>query len=105
MGRGRTRSVARVSGWQGSTRRDRLPKNWQAIRRAVLERDYYSCLICGRPANQVDHVQPGDNHHPSNLQSLCPTHHTLKSSSEGGHARAKAMGSARREPEQHPGER
>lgn len=29
---------------------------WKLIRRAVLERDHWTCRYCGRPANTVDHV-------------------------------------------------
>lgn len=85
-------------GWgeQPSGRKLRLPANWEALRLAILQRDKYTChhvmetsgLLCGRAANQVDHIQRGDNHDPSNLQALCPYHHGVKSGSEGGHAAA-----------------
>lgn len=31
---------------------------WQAIRKAVLERDGYVCAYCGREATTADHVIP-----------------------------------------------
>jgi len=69
------------SQWAGSTRRARLPHDWPAIRARILERDGHSCMWvdngrrCGAPANQVDHVQRGDNHDDLNLRALCSWHH------------------------------
>jgi 5-methylcytosine-specific restriction endonuclease McrA len=31
---------------------------WDALRLAVLERDNYTCMHCGRPATEADHVIP-----------------------------------------------
>lgn len=94
--------------WDSSNRRQRLPANWPAIRSKVLKRDLYRCqwsehgLICGQPANQVDHVINGDDHRMINLRSLCEPHHALKSSAEGNHARWHS--NPRRRPEEpHPG--
>ena len=57
--------------WTGSTRRDRLPKNWAALRRYVLERDQFMCYVCRLGgADEVDHVQAGDNHHETNLAAI-----------------------------------
>lgn len=86
--------------WTGSNRAKRLPPNWQAIRRAVLERDGYRCVLCGSVATEVDHIQRGDDHDPHNLRSLCTPHHRAKSSKEGNTAR---WDGAKRKPEQHPG--
>src|SRR5690606_35221942 len=74
-----------------SNRRERLPKNWSALRRLVLQRDSGRCQWrdhpdgprCGAPANQVDHIQAGDNHALTNLQALCSLHHARKSAREG----------------------
>ncbi|MDH6625710.1 5-methylcytosine-specific restriction protein A [Streptomyces sp. LBL] len=81
--------------WAGSTRRARLPKDWARTRRRILRRDNHACQtrfsdgrMCGAPANQVDHVVPGDDHGDANLQALCQWCHTHKSSSEGGTAAA-----------------
>lgn len=31
---------------------------WEALRKAVLERDSYLCVYCGRDATTADHVVP-----------------------------------------------
>lgn len=96
--------------WGGSTRKSRLPSNWETIRRAVLTRDGYRCRWiredtgqrCNEHANQVDHiVQGADDDHPDALQSLCGWHHQRKSSSEGGHAAAARRKAAKKR--RHPG--
>ncbi|THA56114.1 HNH endonuclease [Streptomyces sp. A1136] len=95
-------------GWEGSTRRDELPPNWQSeLRPFVLQRDGYRCRwhedgpTCGHHANQVDHIEPGNDHRPENLQALCAYHHKIKTSREGNAARWRET--ARRPPERHPG--
>jgi 5-methylcytosine-specific restriction protein A len=78
--------------WAGSTRRERLPLDWRTRRAAVLARDRWLCqwvrvdtgTLCGMPATDVDHIIPGDDHDPSNLQALCRHHHARKSAREGG---------------------
>lgn len=93
--------------WEGSTRRRRLPPDWETIRRRILRRDGWRCTAvddgrrCSRPASDVDHVQHGDDHRPSNLASLCSYHHRKKSSAEGNAARERPT--MRRPPEPHPG--
>ncbi len=95
-------------GWADSNRRDELPPNWHSeLRPYVLQRDAYRCRwdegghICGHHANQVDHIRPGNDHRPSNLQALCEHHHAVKSSREGNAARWRET--VRRPPERHPG--
>jgi 5-methylcytosine-specific restriction endonuclease McrA len=95
--------------WQGSTRKDTLPPNWEkVIRPRILARDHHQCQhirsdrnrICGARANQVDHIdqERRDDHSDANLQSLCQWHHQRKSSAEGG------RGNRRKEPaRRHPG--
>ena len=98
-----------MSGWEASTRRSRLPKDWPAIRARILKRDDYRCTWvdygkrCDGEANQVDHIQRGDNHDPSNLRALCAWHHARKTGSEGGIAARGKRLTARRPPERHPG--
>jgi len=94
-----------------SDRKDRLPSDWSTRRVRVLRRDSYRCqardslgVPCGELANQVDHVDPGDDHSLDNLQALCRWHHARKSSAEGAAARRPQAGRARA-PEQRPGVR
>ena len=86
--------------WKGSDRAKRLPPNWEALRRSVLERDGYRCVLCGAIAKDVDHIRRGDDHHPHNLQSLCRPHHKAKTAAEGNAAR---WAGAKRTAEPHPG--
>jgi 5-methylcytosine-specific restriction protein A len=94
--------------WSTSDRKGRLPADWQARRLRVLRRDAYRCrdrsagYPCGAPANQVDHVEHGDDHDESNLQALCRWHHARKSSAEG-HAAQRPRERLTRAPEAHPG--
>jgi 5-methylcytosine-specific restriction endonuclease McrA len=95
-----------MPGWEGSTRKDRLPADWAERRRKVIKRDGGRCqhreiehgLICGKLGNQVDHIVRGDDHSMSNLQVLCRGHHATKSAREGG----QSFTPLRRPPEQHP---
>jgi 5-methylcytosine-specific restriction enzyme A len=90
--------------WTGSTRRARLPDDWAKRRAAVLERDPVCQLriVCsGSPSTEADHVKPGDDHRPSNLQGVCLPCHLKKSSAEG-HA-ARVWRPRRRPTERHPG--
>jgi 5-methylcytosine-specific restriction endonuclease McrA len=95
--------------WQGSTRRARLPNDWARTRRRVLRRDGHACQSvfsdgrrCGMPANQVDHIEPGDDHSMANLQALCGWCHARKSSSEGGTAAALTRVRTERPTTTHP---
>lgn len=103
-----------MSGWQNSSRRDELPPGWkQIIRPRILRRDGWKCQWrmtssrkCGQPANQVDHVIPGNDHSDENLQSLCEWHHGKKSGGEGGRASQQSRAQHRnkfRRTEAHPG--
>ncbi|OKI45100.1 HNH endonuclease [Micromonospora sp. CB01531] len=81
--------------WQNSDRRDRLPPNWDAIRKRVLKRDGYRCRAtnvygerCDERAVDVDHIKRDDDHSEDALQSLCEWHHDKKSGAEGARARA-----------------
>jgi 5-methylcytosine-specific restriction protein A len=78
--------------WQGSTRRKRLPKGWEKLRQFVLYRDPV-CQVCGlRPSTEVDHIIPGDNHSPANLQGICADPcHKEKTAREAAAARRRTM--------------
>ncbi|WTJ65301.1 HNH endonuclease [Streptomyces niveus] len=95
--------------WEGSTRRQRLPKGWPRIRRRIVRRDGGVCTArysdgrrCELPGTDVDHIEPGDDHRDANLQLLCTWHHARKSSSEGGSAAALTRASVHRHPSTHP---
>ena len=93
--------------WEGSTRRQRLPRNWASeIVPAVKARDGDVCYLCGgHGADTVDHKVPGDDHSMANLGMVhdrnWPHCHRTKSSAEG-HA-ARRYVSMKRRPERHPG--
>ena len=97
--------------WANSNRKAELPSDWTTRRIRVLRRDGDKCqardstgALCLAPANQVDHVDRGNNHDESNLQALCRWHHARKSSAEGLAARRPRVTMARA-PEVHPGMR
>lgn len=93
--------------WTGSNRRAELPTDWPAIRAHVLTRDEHRCrwrhagTVCGRWANQCDHIGDRHDHRPENLQALCEQHHAIKTSRQGNAARWAQR--AERPPERHPG--
>lgn len=98
--------------WETSNRRERLPVDWQARRKRVLERCGYRCewMItreerCPEKATDVDHIKPGDDHSFRNLRGLCSKHHARKSSSEGWWARKRLIEESKqkfRKQETHP---
>ncbi|MFJ2741870.1 HNH endonuclease [Streptomyces sp. NPDC087440] len=92
--------------WGSSNRKSRLPGNWQALRKQVLERDGWLCQICRvRPATIADHIQPmTDDHRLEALQGVCDPCHRQKTAREGAAARAASPNAGRkRPPEDHPG--
>lgn len=95
-------------GWAGSNRRAELPADWYTtIRPFVLQRDEYRCRnridgrVCGRTANQVDHIGDRHDHRPEMLQALCADCHAIKSSRQGNAARWAER--QQRPKERHPG--
>jgi 5-methylcytosine-specific restriction endonuclease McrA len=95
--------------WEGSPRKSQLPADWRTIRTQVLERDGYRCVArlrdgerCPEAGNQVDHIERGQDHSLSNLQTLCLHHHKQKTAKEASAARGPAT-TLRRPTEQHPG--
>lgn len=99
--------------WRGSDRKDRLPADWERIRRRIHRRDGSQCQVrlstgafCLSPATDVDHIRRGDDHSEDNLRCICDYHHKAKSSSEGGRAYQAKINRSKakfRRPEQHPG--
>lgn len=94
--------------WAGSDRSARLPPDWDQLCAEVWKRDGDTCWLCEHAgADAIDHKQPGDNHHPSNLAPVHdrnPPHcHRYKSSREGNAARAALRAQLRTPAEPHPG--
>jgi 5-methylcytosine-specific restriction protein A len=79
--------------WQGTTRRQRLPTDWNTRRQLVFKRDGNICHICHQPgADTIDHIIPGDNH---SLENLAPIHdnqpphcHRIKTAKEANDIQA-----------------
>lgn len=78
--------------WDTSTRRDRLPPDWQVRRRLVLARDQHLCHLrfagCLVVATEVDHIVASDDHDLANLHAVCQPCHALKTAAESARARA-----------------
>lgn len=73
--------------WAGSTRRSRLPPDWERRRRTVLARDEI-CRLCNDAlSTEVDHIKPGDDHSLDNLQGVCQECHKDKTAAEAAEAR------------------
>ena len=92
--------------WEGSDRAKRLPSNWQALRRVVIERAGGRCedtsdggRRCPERGTDVDHINPGDDHRLENLQLMCNPHHLRKTQAENTRRKPRQN----REPERHPG--
>lgn len=103
--------------WEGSTRKETLPSDWEPRRRATFERDGWRCTYVrsdGRRCSEknprrleCDHVGDRLDHSLPNLTTLCNWHHQRKSSSQGGTAAqvvaAERRNLRKRPPETHPG--
>lgn len=94
--------------WEGSTRRQRLPPNWPDLVAFTRTRANGRCQAimrdntrCVEPGTDCDHIKPGDNHAPHNLQWLCDWHHARKTAHEAN--QAKRFRTSKRPPEKHPG--
>lgn len=103
-----------MPGWQGSTRRQTLPPDWEQRRQRQFQLDGYRCTAilsddtrCTEPAEECDHKTNRWAHEPGvDLQSLCSWHHGKKSGREGQMARRKQLAKASqkfRRTEAHPG--
>ncbi len=91
--------------WVGSNRRARLPVDWRSrIRPEVFARPRGRVCalrfaeLCTVYATEVDHIRPGDDHSPANLQPVCRPCHLKKSADEAAAVRPRM----RRPPETHP---
>ena len=95
--------------WDTSDRRQRLPADWPAIRRAVKRRAIGQCQAtnhhpdCNGIGTDADHIRQGDNHSLDNLQWLSGPCHWAKTKAENA-ARNKANAALKRKPQEpHPG--
>lgn len=92
--------------WETSDRESRLPPDWWRLRGHVKKRAGSQCeweengIRCPLLGNQCDHIIPGDNHDPSNLQWLCEGHHKIKTQKESAAARWRVR--EKRPEERHP---
>lgn len=71
------------------------PHQWRIIRNNVLARDNGCCVVCGRKAQEVDHIVAkanGGNDEMINLQSLCINHHKEKTIKEAVAGRWRYQG-------------
>lgn len=97
--------------WEGSTRRGRLPPNWDELRAEGHRLNpRHVCHWCGLPGgDEFDHKQAGDDHSQANLDWIhgwrsvragvsARNCHGEKSSAEGAAARPRLN----RPPERHP---
>jgi 5-methylcytosine-specific restriction endonuclease McrA len=79
-----------MKGWDRPSRKVQKTRRWQAVRFRVLRRDGWRCVQCGaRGRVEVDHIKPVRERpdlafDESNLQTLCKTHHSLKTRAELG---------------------
>lgn len=96
--------------WADSDRKSRLPSDWPALVALTKKRAKGQCQFimpsrhrCPRKGTDVDHIHPGDDNRPQNLQLLCAAHHALKSSLEGQRAQAARRIRGLRQEETHPG--
>jgi 5-methylcytosine-specific restriction endonuclease McrA len=93
--------------WDTSTRASRLPSDWSQRRADTRDRAGGICqwvesgVRCTAPGRECDHIHPGDDHSPANLQWLCSPHHRLKTKRESAAARWKYR--EHRPAERHPG--
>jgi len=79
--------------WAGSNRAQRLPPNWEFVKRRVMRRDKGICHVCGGAgATEIDHLVAGDDHSMANLAAIHHACHLRKSSQEGHAARRQQAG-------------
>lgn len=97
--------------WTTSNRRTRLPKNWNQLRKQILQTTNGKCAGLATPgwgtgywedgphgtpyagprwhhtnctthATDIDHIRRGDSNRPDNLQPLCHPCHASKTTAE-----------------------
>jgi len=74
--------------WQGSTRRQQLPLDWNQRRAHVLARDL-TCTICHtEPSAEVHHTGDRHDHRLDQLAGVCASCHRLETQQQSARARA-----------------
>jgi 5-methylcytosine-specific restriction enzyme A len=83
-----------VTGWDGSTRRETLPPDWEQRVAAVRARSGGRCeqiksngRRCANPSREVDHAVERLDHAVDHLRDLCYWHHRVKTQAEATAAR------------------
>jgi 5-methylcytosine-specific restriction protein A len=69
---------------RGSARQRGYTREWEKIRRVVLNEEPF-CKLCGHRAVDVDHIKPlgrGGTNARENLQPLCRACHNVKTHAE-----------------------
>lgn len=98
--------------WAGSTSAQDLPPDWDQRRDATRQRAGGRCegrvrgIRCPNPGRHCDHIKPrwlGGTHDQRNLQWLCESCHTRKTTAEAAQARAAISARRKRPAERHPG--
>jgi 5-methylcytosine-specific restriction protein A len=77
--------------WEGSTRKQTLPpsREWERIRRRVIDRDPI-CKLCNAAVSvEVDHIHNRNDHSLPNLQGVCRRCHRAKTLAEATAARTQ----------------
>jgi 5-methylcytosine-specific restriction endonuclease McrA len=96
--------------WSTSDRRQRLPPNWQTLRRQARDRAHGLCEAtrhdprCDGKGTDADHITAGDSHHLANLQWLSGPCHRAKTARETAARNRQTAALKRRPVERHPGQ-
>lgn len=95
--------------WSTSTRAKRLPPNWDTLRTQTRRRAHDQCQAthhapgCNGVGTECDHITPGDNHDPTNLQWLSKQCHDAKTRAENAEANKRRARLRIKPTEKHPG--
>ena len=76
---------------RGSAAQRGYGARWRRLRTMYIHQ-YPACVMCGRPATDIDHILPrrrGGTDDPSNLQSLCASCHARKTNREQAQGRGE----------------
>ena len=73
----KTRTGEKSPVWQGGKSFEIYPEKFWRIRKAIRERDDYTCQLCGKyPVFEVHHIDYNkENNEPENLITLCKSCH------------------------------